>query len=137
MTLYQKNVTVGSNTSKSAPETAEMTVREPVIYEVQIFFPPPSGHLVHASVWYGEHQFLPHPEYDWASANGETIKSQPLFESGEDETTVRLEAYNEDDTYSHTLMWRVKARESWRVYWKRSIHELVSKLTSFMRWMGG
>lgn len=137
MTLYQKNVTIPANTPKASPYEAEIEFDEDVLAEIQLYFPPPSGHLCHAACWYGEEQFLPSADYDWVSGNDETVKAEPMIEADETWTTIRLEAYNEDDTYDHTLLWRVRAFGGWRVFWKKAMYRLTSRLESFMRWMGG
>ncbi len=94
---------VPANTLETAPAELECPLTHGVITGVRLFYPPESSGLVHARVRRGLHQvwplnpegaFLAHPQEDtWGEY--EELLDQPLG--------VTLQAWNDDDTYPHTI----------------------------------
>jgi len=127
--LYCKAVTVPASTPLGEAVEEQLTVEEDVITRIQIRFPPGPCSLVKAAVFYGAERIFPHPAYDWAAGDDEIVEGFLYWLAPEKPCTLTLKAYNEDEAYNHTVLFRVEALPYEHVYQ----HELIVKAVAELR----
>jgi hypothetical protein len=106
--IYVFAITIPANTPESAPVIQTLKLTRGKITQMQVHFP--SGHLglTHIGITRGLYQLYPSNAEARFSSSGETIpwdEDLPL-----DTPPYQLEAiaWNEDDTYLHTITVRVR-----------------------------
>jgi hypothetical protein len=105
--IYVFPITIPANTPESAPVIQTLQLSRGRITQMHVQFP--SGHLglTHIGLSHGLHQLYPSNPEARFSSSGETVMwaedellSTPPY-------TLEARAWNEDDTYPHTITVRV------------------------------
>ena len=107
--LYCTSITIPPNTPKGNPIIKEIEVKEPVITTVSVYFPPGHACLTGVAIFYGEEQISPAKNYDWLRGNDESVNAQLYWISPIVPCRIKIKAFNEDTTYTHTVYIRVEA----------------------------
>lgn len=103
MTVYHKVVTIPKNTSEENAVEETIVVEGDILEKVTIQIP--SGHfaLTGIRIKYGLKQIVPYEEDTWIKGDNIPIVLTPLYRLPEWRTVLRIEAYNNDDTYDHSF----------------------------------
>ena len=106
--FYTCSLSIPANTGFDAPEELRVDLTHGVITHVEVEFPAGCAGLVHTYAKHGLHQAWPtNPEGRFRS-NGSTIAWAEYYEFFRDPYQLVLCGYNEDDTYPHTVAWRIE-----------------------------
>jgi len=108
--LYVKSITIETtyNTKEKAKEYT-IEIEEDLIAFVSVRFPPGPTNLLKVALFYGESQIFPSHKYEWTMGDNEVVWDLILYEPPESPVTLRILAYNEDDTYTHSAVVRIVA----------------------------
>jgi len=101
--IFEVRLTVPAGTAKSAPSRLEITVTRGVITRFGWFWPPGTEQLGHAVIRYQGRQLIPqNPDEDMTDDGlGPVFDTYLPLRSRPYRLT--LEAWNDDDTYPHTV----------------------------------
>lgn len=105
-------VTSPKLTLRSAPTTRTVGLPAGIVAFVGVQFPTGCGGLVHARILRGAHQVWPTDLDEDIASDGRVIpftERYPLLEAPHE---LRLEVWNEDDTYQHTVTFFFQVDES-------------------------
>lgn len=105
--FYDFAVIVPANTLESAPVEQVLKLTHGIIHRVEVQFPIGTQALTHCKIYEGGHQLYPtNPEGNFAS-DGYVIPIDDYFELSTGSYSLKVKAWNDDDTYAHTLTFRV------------------------------
>ena len=135
--LYQVTVEVPANTPKDQAVEKEVTVKEEVLTQVIIKFPPGPCGLLKVAIFYGNLQIWPSTEGEWASGDDETLESSIWFNLGPGEKKVKIKAYNEDELYEHSAIVRLEALPKTIAFWHLTVAKATSALASLFQKLWG
>lgn len=96
-------MSIAANTSVTAYDTLEFTLPFGVVRKVRITFPWGCAGLVFLSIDHNERQLWPTTPGEWFYGNDVTIEFEDDYLLTEAWNNFRLRAYNDDDTYAHTV----------------------------------
>jgi len=134
--LYQKRLTVPSNTPIGNPTTTSIEVEEDYITYLGVYFPPGCCNLVHVRFRYGETQIFPHASYEWLSGEGYLMGGRLLFKTPESPCRIYIDAYSDDDTYDHTIIIYIEALRKEEVARPGLIESILGRLGKFLEKLG-
>lgn len=110
--FYDFAVTVPASTAEASPVTQGMKLTTGIVHRVEVQFPAGCAGLAHCAVEHDGHQFLPtNPDGDFASDDF-TVVIDEHYELKKGNTLMRARAWNDDDTYQHTITIRVGIMDS-------------------------
>lgn len=115
--FYTFGLTVPANIAESSPVEQELKLAPGVLHWVDFFFPWGCAGLAKAALYRFEQQLYPTNPGEWFAANDDSIEFPTYFPLDEWPYVLRLEAWNEDDTYSHTITVRLGVLP-YEAYWK-------------------
>jgi len=105
--IYQHTITVTSGKTKASPEVTIFPLTDGVLTKIDVGFPAGCAGLVGIRVLRGSHQLFPMVEDEWFVTDDYTIAFPIKQEVTEQPRLLRIEGYNSDDTYDHTITLRV------------------------------
>lgn len=108
--FYSVEVTVPANTPATSPVLREVLLTPGVVQQVDVQFPSGCVGLVRTLCRRGTHQVWPSNEGASFVGNNQTISWQDDYELEAAPFVLRLFAWNLDDTYEHTIIWRLSVR---------------------------
>jgi hypothetical protein len=101
--FVSKRVTIPANTTEANATKTTIKVASDVLHYVAVQFPAGCAGLVHVRVWANEHPVFPSdPALDIA-ADTWTVESPVIHKFDPGEAYINIQAWNEDDTYEHTI----------------------------------
>lgn len=100
---YTKNLTIPKNTSSSDPVWMDFEIQPMIVDRVEITFPDGCAGLAGVRFKYQSRVLFPYNPDDWFRGNGQTVVFTPNLELKERPLFIRVEGYNDDDTYQHTV----------------------------------
>jgi len=104
---YELRLVVPKSTTEIAPVESTLTVHPGVVREVNVLFPRGCAQLAHAQILrWGQQVWPSDPNQDF-SGDGETIDFVEEFHVEDPPYTFTLRAWNDDDTFPHTITLRV------------------------------
>jgi len=101
--LHSKHLTIPANTSEAAPYKTQFLVNQGVIYRIWITFPGGCVGLVKLRILHQGHPILPVEKDAYITGNNYTYEYPLMEEIITSPETLSIEAWNEDDTYSHKI----------------------------------
>jgi len=101
--LYSKQITLSSGKTEATATKTYFKVNKGVISNVWITFPPGCAGLVKLRIYSEGHPFLPVNQDNYLRGDNLTFQFPVMFEILEEPMLLTVEAWNEDDTYSHTI----------------------------------
>lgn len=105
--IYQKSVTIASGKTKASPEVSYFQLTQGILTKIDIGFPAGCLGLVGLRVFRGGHQLFPMVQDEWFVTDDYTI-SFPIEQEVEAKPLLlRIEGFNVDDTYGHTITLRL------------------------------
>ncbi len=104
--LYKFEVEIPSGTTEVAPKETTVNLVSGIVDQVMIEFPAGCAGLVGARILQGLFQLWPLTSGEWFVTDNFTIvfPEHQVLKPGEER--LRIETYNTDDTYDHTLSFR-------------------------------
>lgn len=106
--FYEKRITVPANTPEADQVSVELAVHPGTVEQVEISFPKGCAGLVGLRIFYWEHQVWPTNLEEVFRADGETIHFNEDFELPGAPFLFQIRAFNQDDTYQHQPIVRLK-----------------------------
>jgi len=113
---YVWHVIVPSDTTAADATEQSLHMTKGVVVRVQLVFPSGCWGLVHVKIFEGGHQAWPHNMDGDFAANGETIDFPEAYDLKEVPSKFTFWAYNNDQTYSHTITARITVLPRWVAY---------------------
>lgn len=105
--FYEYNLTVPKNTAETSPKTKSMKVWAGVVHRVAVMFPNGPSGLLRCRIMQGSHTLWPSNPDGYFGTDGETVDFLEYFEIESRSIKFRLEAWNLDDTYEHSVFVRL------------------------------
>jgi len=105
--LFTADVTVPKNTTEADPVVEILKIAHGIITWVSVLFPPGCARLAHCVILHHEHQIAPSTENMDLSGDTFPIVWEEYYESYQPPYELKIKAWNEDDTYPHTITIRV------------------------------
>lgn len=104
--LYKYEVEIPSGTTEAAPSETTVNLVSGVVDQVMIEFPAGCAGLVGTRILQGLFQVWPLTSGEWFVTDNFTIVFPEHFVLEPGQVLLRIETYNIDDTYDHTLSFR-------------------------------
>ena len=101
--LYSKQITVSASTTEANSSKSYFKVNKGVISNMWITFPAGCAGLVKLRIYHEGHPFLPVNQDNYIAADNYTFQFPVMYEITEEPMRLTVEAWNEDDTYDHTI----------------------------------
>jgi len=108
--FFEYPLTIPPNTPREAPATREITLAQGEVTWWEIQFPRGCVALAHVRVVDETHPVIPANTDGDVSAEGANIGSFDSILLNDEPATLRLEGWNEDDTFPHTITFRFAVR---------------------------
>ena len=101
--LFAKQVKFLADKTEAEATSATIKIKLGVIWRVWVTFPPGCAGLTKLRLYIDEHPFLPVEKDAYIRGDGITYEVPVSFEIKQKPAIVRVEGWNEDDTYDHTI----------------------------------
>ena len=101
--LHAKHITLTHGKTEATATDTKFQVNQGVIYKVWIHFPPGCAGLVKVRIYHQGHPFLPVEEDKFIKGDSFTYEFPIMFEIKEPPEFITIRAWNEDDTYDHSI----------------------------------
>jgi len=106
--LYVLALTIPITATESSPYEEELKLTDGVITHVEVEFPAGCAGLAHSYARQGIHQVFPtNPDGDLCSDN-HVIAWNDYEDLDTDPRVLTIGGWNLDDTYPHTITWRIE-----------------------------
>lgn len=106
--LYVLPLTIPAGTAEGAPTEQDLKLTDGVITRVEVEFPAGCAGLAHSYARQGVHQVFPtNPDGNLASDN-HVIAWNDYEDLHTDPRILTICGWNLDDTYDHTITWRIE-----------------------------
>lgn len=105
--LYELDVTAPANTPATAPEEVELVVVKGVVVKVEVQIPSGPMGLVRAQIFRAGHQLWPSNDGEYFKGDGWIVSWPENYEMADEPLRLTFRVWNLDDTYEHTLTFRV------------------------------
>ena len=101
--FYDVSLSVPSLTLEAAPVSVLVGVSAGVVSRVSVMFPPGCAGLVHVRIFRSSHQVWPSNLDGSFASDGERIEFQEDYSVMDAPFEFRIVAWNDDDTFQHTV----------------------------------
>lgn len=101
--LFEQSITIPKNRLSTNPTTAIMGIANGIITKIMVFPRPGHAALAHMVIRHHEHQIAPSSENMDFHGDKDPIKWEEYYESYQPPYELKLEGWNDDDTYPHTF----------------------------------
>ena len=101
--LHSKHITLPANRTEATATYTRFMVNQGVIYRVWVTFPAGCAGLVKVRISFGGHPFLPVESNAYISGDNYVFEYPVMFEIKEPPEQIKIQAWNEDDIYCHTI----------------------------------
>lgn len=101
--LFAASITIPKNTTQAAPEEVILGIAHGIITKVMVRPRPGHAALAHLVISHHEHQIAPSTEGMSFSGDTFPIDWEEYYESFQPPYELKLQGWNEDDTYPHTF----------------------------------
>lgn len=95
-------IEVEPDTTESSPERLQIKLCVGILKKVSVYFPWGCAGLVGVRIMHYEHQLYPTNPDEWFTGNEIFIEYESEYLIVEGPNEFKIEAYNEDDFYTHT-----------------------------------
>ena len=109
--LYERKLTVPPKTPETTPVEVSLSINEPWILALDLFFPAGCHGGVHVDVLYGIHRLTPMPIEQYISGDDATIQVLRNFRLPARGERLTIRGWSETLYFSHTIYIRVEAGE--------------------------
>lgn len=121
--IFQTTLTIPRNTAKTAIVSSDVIILPGVITRFEVDFPPGCCGLVYARVMFKEHQVWPSSPEQWFRQDAHVFSFPEDLDVSEGPYVFRLEGYNLDTKYMHTITIRI-AMSQQRISFVEYINQL-------------
>jgi len=104
--IFVYDVEIPANTPKGKSKIVKAPLPRGVIHKIDIHFPPGCAGLAGVRITRSGMPVYPSNPNEWFITDNETITFPEHYEITKAEPEFLIHAYNEDDTYSHTITFR-------------------------------
>jgi len=101
--FLSKRIEVPANTAESSPVKRFYKVPKHIIHFIGFYFPPGCTGLVHTRAFDGGHPVFPSTADEDIAADNWLIDTIEFYDLSDSTGFLRVEAWNDDDTYTHTI----------------------------------
>ena len=101
--LFQGTITIPKNTTKNNATVVTFGIANGIIAKIMVRPRPGHAALAHLVILHHEHQIAPSTEYMELHGDTFPIDWEEYYESYQPPYLLKLEGWNEDDTYPHTF----------------------------------
>ena len=101
--LYSNQITVSANTTETNPSKTQFIVNRGIVYRVWVSFPPGSVGLLKLRILHEGHPFIPVNKDAFIRGDDYVFELPMFYEIKEEPQQITIEAWNDDDTYSHSV----------------------------------
>jgi hypothetical protein len=112
--FYEYRLTVPKNTPASSPRRQNVTLVPGTIVGIAVQVPKGCVGLVHAQVWEASHQLWPSNPEASIAGDGVVVEWEESYDLDAEPYTLTLVAWNLDDSFAHTVTFRVNLIEQAR-----------------------
>jgi len=106
--LYVLPLAIPANTAQASPYEEDLQLTDGVITHVEVEFPAGCAGLAHSYARTGLHQVFPtNPDADLASDN-HVVPWSEYEDLDTDPRVLTIGGWNLDETYAHTITWRIE-----------------------------
>lgn len=105
--FYVQEITVPAQTPEATPVELVYPICHGVIHRVELEFEKWCANLLHVRIYRFEQQIYPMTPLSSFASDGETIGFNDYFQVFEDPYTLRIRAWNDDDSYAWSARIRV------------------------------
>lgn len=109
--LYRTAITIPASTTKASPTQVYLSLGKGTITRWWIGFPPGCLGRVNIAIYRHEHRILPESAGESLYWDGFIFSIDEEFEMVEAPYEVRIDGWNSDTTYSHTVFVGVEVEE--------------------------
>ena len=103
---YSFDLTVPASTAETAPLVDEVELVPGTVTRVELQFPRGCVGLVHVKVFHAAHQVWPSNPGGAIAGDGSLVGWAEQWELDDKPSGLRLVAWNDDDTFPHTVTFR-------------------------------
>ena len=101
--LFQASITIPKNTTKAAPTVVMLKIARGIITKIMVRPRPGHAALAHLVIRHHEHQIAPSTEDMEFHGDAFPIDWEEYYESYQPPYELKLQGWNDDDTYEHTF----------------------------------
>ena len=101
--LHSRQITLTAGGSSANPTKTSFLANQGVIARAWITFPPGCAGLVKVRILHGGHPFIPVDPNQYLRGDSYTYEIPAMYEITDVPELIIVEAWNEDDTYNHTI----------------------------------
>ncbi len=105
--FYDKTLTIPANTLEAGVVSEKLVCTHGVVHRVEVEFPKGCSGLAYFRVKVSEHQIWPTNPGEWFRSDDHAIGFNEYFQFYDSPYELKLEGYNLDDSYSHSITLRV------------------------------
>jgi len=113
--IYVFPFTVQKNTTQQNQQLKRLKLCYGIIHQIDIVFPTGCVGLVHCHIDDALHQIWPTNPDATFHGDGEVISGKEFYELAVEPFELQLWAWNEDDTYDHTIVVRFWILKPWEL----------------------
>ena len=104
---YVKEITFSSGGSSTNQTSANIKAAKGIIHKIELVFPSGCFGLVHVQLFQGGHPIAPSTFRQTYASDNEVILIPEFTELRSELNTITITGWNEDDTYDHTIRFRI------------------------------
>ena len=101
--LFSASITIPQSTAQTSPTVVIMGIASGVITKVMVRPRPGHNGLAHCVIRYQEHQAFPSTELMEIHGDTFPIDWEEHYEISQPPFALKIEGWNDDDTYAHTF----------------------------------
>ncbi len=101
--LFEASITIPKNTTSASPVTETFGIAHGIISKIMVRPRPGHAALAHMVILHHEHQIAPSTEGMDLHGDALAIDWEEYYESYQPEYELKLQGWNDDDTYPHTF----------------------------------
>ncbi len=101
--LFEASITIPKNTTQVSPTEVILKIAHGIITKMMVRPRPGHAALAHLVILHHEHQIAPSTENMDFSGDAFPIDWEEYYESYQPPYELKLQGWNEDDTYPHTF----------------------------------
>lgn len=101
--LHSKHITLTQGATEATLTKTDFMVNQGVIYRIWVQFPPGCAGLVKLRILHGGHPFLPVEADAFLNGDNYVYEFPIMYEITDAPELMSIQAWNEDDIYSHTI----------------------------------
>lgn len=120
---YFADLVIPANTPAETPVSLELKIAAGVVKRVEVVIPDGVAGLAGVRFMYWERQVWPDNPGEWFTGNGTELEFSPNAEVTQTPTVIRMEGYNDDDTFEHRFLAMIDV-EFAGGWWDRLLQQL-------------